>query len=84
MREILQDHPDAYVFGSRVKGNHKKFSDVDLCFVLEEPMKLSEIGGLSREFEDSNLPFKVDVVDYHSVSEEFQKVIDKYKVPFPY
>ena len=30
------------------------------------------------------LPFKVDVLDYHRAAEEFQKIVDKNKVPFPY
>jgi predicted nucleotidyltransferase len=84
LQAILKGHEGAYVFGSRVKGNHKKFSDIDLCFVREVPMDLSEMGKLRFAFEESDLPFKVDIVDYQRVTPEFRAIIDREKVPFPY
>ncbi len=70
-----------YVFGSRIKGNHRKFSDLDLCFISEKEMPLLHLGNLTEEFEESNLPFKVDIIDYNRVTDEFKKIIDKNKVP---
>ena len=84
IRRILKGHGGAYVFGSRVSGKHRKFSDIDICFVRKGAVPLSEIGSLKNIFEESDLPFVVDITDYNAISEEFQKIIDSTKVPFPY
>ncbi len=70
-----------FVFGSRATGVRlKPWSDLDL--VIEGPAPLSfEVTGLLREaFDESLLPWKVDVVDRCSVSEEFGRIVDVAKV----
>lgn len=51
------------VFGSRAAGRARPFSDLDLLFV--EPARLSWLqrADLRDEFEASDLPFRVDVVE---------------------
>lgn len=78
VRQILRNHvPDCavWVFGSRVSGRAKKYSDLDLAVLSEEPLSLTELGELQEAFSESDLPIKVDVVDYNRASEEFQAVI---------
>lgn len=31
------------------------------------------------DFSESNLPYKVDVVDWHTLSDSFRKIVDKDK-----
>lgn len=50
----------------------------------DKPLELSEIRKLAFAFEESDLPFKVDIVDYNMVADEFKKRIDQDKVPFDY
>lgn len=84
MKEILdilkQHFKNGYVlaFGSRFKGNHKKFSDLDLAFVKNDGMSLtiSEWGTLKEAFEESDLIFRVDIVDYWGVTDNFRQIID--------
>jgi len=53
---------EIYLFGSRARGTEKIGSDVDLAIVSDNP--LSEELALLREiFEESNLPYKIDIVD---------------------
>ena len=75
--------PDSQVwaFGSRVKGIFKSYSDLDLVVIREDKMSITEFGELIEAFQESDLPFRVDVLDWHAISPEFRQVIKrKYKV----
>jgi uncharacterized protein len=64
-----------YAFGSRVSGKHRPLSDLDLCYKQEIPAEtLAEI---RAAFTESNLPFKVDLVDYQASSPSFRAIIDR-------
>lgn len=76
VKEILQKYPYVfYAFGSRVKHTAKKFSDLDLCY--KENIPLSVIVKIESAFEESDLPFKVDIVDWKKCDESFQRLIEK-------
>ena len=64
-----------YAFGSRVSGNNQFLSDLDICFF--EDIQDSLIFKLEEEFEESDLPYKVDLVDWNSCNKEFQDIILK-------
>lgn len=51
------------------------FSDLDLVLIDSKPLPLSIRAELNHAFSESDLPWKVDLVDWHSISPEFQKVI---------
>jgi predicted nucleotidyltransferase len=69
-----------YVFGSRARGKCKPYSDLDLALEAEYPLSLEIIARLSEAFDESELPWKVDLVDRHMVSDDFRKLIDGSKV----
>jgi predicted nucleotidyltransferase len=76
---ILAEHaPGCRVvaFGSRCKGTHKPYSDLDLAVLAAAPLTIGQWGTLSDAFAESDLPFRVDVVDYRSASESFRARID--------
>ncbi|MBI2707983.1 MAG: nucleotidyltransferase domain-containing protein [Proteobacteria bacterium] len=80
VQDILNKYPYTfYAFGSRVKGTHKQFSDLDLCF--KESIPLNVQGHINEDFEESNLPFKVDVLDWNLITPKFQEIIKKDLVP---
>jgi predicted nucleotidyltransferase len=68
---------EVLVFGSRLTKNHKLFSDLDLAFKCKNGLKFKTKAKLLSEFEYSDLPYRVDLVDYNKVSQEFQKIIDE-------
>ena len=75
VKEILNKHAiDAYVFGSRAKNCAKPFSDLDLCFKTDYDK--STIRKLADDFEESDLPFKVDIVLWSEISESFKAQIE--------
>lgn len=76
--EILKRYLPAYeiwAFGSRVKHTAKKFSDLDLAIISENPLSISILGELKEAFSESNLSIKVDVVDWARTDEDFKKLI---------
>lgn len=62
-----------YVFGSRTKTKHKKFSDIDLCYMESIPRKV--LTKIKMELSDSNIPYKIDIVDWNQCDQEFQDLI---------
>ena len=74
IKDILQAYPYTfYVFGSRLKGTAKKFSDLDLCY--KDLISDETIGNLREQFEESDLPFKVDFLSWQRCLPEFQILI---------
>lgn len=74
--DILKKYPYTfYAFGSRVKGNPKKFSDLDLCFIENIPSNLLSL--LDEDFDESDLPYKVDVINWNTCNESFKQLIRK-------
>jgi len=80
IRRILGKHvPNCEVraFGSRVNGTAKHYSDLDLAVVGAGLLSDDTLRHLKEAFEESDLPFRVDMLDWHAVSPEFKKVIEK-------
>ena len=65
------------VFGSRATGRARPYSDLDLVVVGQGPIDIGILGRMLLDFEDSDLPFTVDVVDWHSADERFRNAISK-------
>ena len=75
VRGILLRHAPGlpvYVFGSRAKGRAKRFSDLDLAVVTDQPMDGSALARLHEAFDDSDLPIMVDLVDWNRSTPEFR------------
>lgn len=71
---ILEKHDyQFFVFGSRANGRAKKFSDLDLVFF--DPIPNNVLINIEDELEESDLPYKVDIVDYNKCDEDFKKII---------
>ena len=67
------------VFGSRVRGDFKKYSDLDIALSLTDhsKIKLSDLSLIEEQLSNSNLPFKVDIIDFNAVDSTFQELIQK-------
>jgi predicted nucleotidyltransferase len=73
----------AWVFGSRARGNAKPHSDLDIAVsgkVPGTPLPMDVQAALADGFSDSDLPFKVDVVDLATVRPSFREIIERHKV----
>jgi predicted nucleotidyltransferase len=65
-----------YYYGSRAKGNFQKPSDLDILIKGSEEMPIEIFAQLRREFDESWLPFIVDLHDFHRMSEWFYQEIE--------
>lgn len=80
VKKILDKHipgSKIWAFGSRSKGTAKNTSDLDLVIVSDKKTPSMTLTLLKSDFEESDLPFKVDILDWQSISNEFQKIIKK-------
>ena len=62
-----------FLFGSRVDGTDSTYSDYDLGFFADVNID-SKIIELKEAFQNSNIPFKIDLVNFAHVSPEFKKI----------
>ena len=77
---ILKEHvPDLEVraFGSRIQGNAKPHSDLDIAIMTAQPLSLNAMANLQDAFGESSLPMKIDVLDWQTISPEFRTLIEK-------
>lgn len=83
VRGILQKHVPQYAvwaFGSRAKWTAKQHSDLDLAVITDKPLPLAVSAALADDFSESDLPWRVDVVDWAATSESFREIIERDKV----
>ena len=64
-----------WVFGSRASGASRRASDLDLLIDAGRLLKRSELAAVAQGFADSDLPFSVDVADFHALPAEFRTAI---------
>jgi type I restriction enzyme, S subunit len=84
VQRILQDHvPDHEVraFGSRATWTAKPYSDLDLMIMSAQPLPPSVIAALREAFTESDLPWKVDVLESVSVPESWRAAAEREAVP---
>ena len=74
---------EVWAFGSRVTGKAKPYSDLDLAIVSERTLPLTLLAEVAEAFSESDLPWKVDLVDWATTSERFQQVIAGQKLLLP-
>ena len=76
--DIIKAHIPGHeikVIGSRANGNAKQFSDLDLVIMSEDHIPPLTMALLREAFTESDLTFKVDIIDWSTVSKEFRETI---------
>lgn len=78
INSILQDEKlKIYVFGSRATGKAKKYSDLDLALQSDKKINSDKINKINYELEETTIPYKIDVIDLDTITENFKKYIEK-------
>ena len=81
---VLDSGCEVRAYGSRVTGDARKYSDLDLVIKAETPLDQNVLFGLKDAFETSDLPFRVDVLDWNRISDEFKnRILENYTVILP-
>ena len=85
VQDILLKHLPAgvkvWVFGSRANWTTKDSSDLDLALEGESKLNHKVLGALKDAFEDSTLPYTVDVVDLNAVGHAFKQIVKEQRTP---
>jgi predicted nucleotidyltransferase len=64
-------------FGSRALEKAKPFSDLDLAVMGESPLGDSVLADLLEAFRETDLPFRLDVLDWAETGESFRQVVPR-------
>lgn len=64
-----------YLFGSQARGTQSSGSDIDLAIDNNAKIDIVEIGEVRDILNATNIPYKIDVVDFQSVYAEMQQMI---------
>jgi predicted nucleotidyltransferase len=70
-----------WIFGSRVRGDYKKFSDIDILYDTNNIFPTGAISKIKEDLEESRLPYKVDLVDVSDLAKSYAANINKEKIP---
>lgn len=63
-------------FGSRATGTAGRFSDLDLLVVSSEPLDFALLGRVRDAFSESDLPFRVDVIDSATMRDGWREQLE--------
>ncbi len=74
LHQRVPEH-EVWAFGSRAKGSAWRYSDLDLAVITEAPLSYRVLGDLAEDFSESDLPFRVDIVDWARTDEGFRRLI---------
>ena len=83
LRERLPAGFKVWVFGSRATWTTKDSSDLDLAVEGDAKLDYKAMVGLEVAFEESDLPYTVDVVDLNDVSSSFKQIMEGQRVLLP-
>lgn len=72
--ELSQCRCRVYLFGSRAENRANRASDVDLAVDTNEGVK-EKLARIQTAFEESEIPFTVDIVDLNSTSPALKQKI---------
>jgi len=71
----LPTRTKVWVFGSRATGSARRYSDLDLAIDAGRRLALDEIAALTEAFSDSDLPYRVDVIDWWEIDDRWRQII---------
>lgn len=77
IKSILKPYKEKYEFyyyGSRVKGNFRKLSDLDIYVKSTSEIDLNDIDKIKQDFDESFIPYVVNLS--FNVDEDFYKLIE--------
>jgi len=74
-QEIGRKPIQVILYGSRASGNNHQTSDVDIALLSANRIDQGFISHLKEKLEESNVPYKIEIVDLNNVSSVFRKEV---------
>lgn len=74
--------PDAkiYLFGSRARGTNAERADIDIALDTGKALPQRDIDEVKSMFRESNIMYKIDIIDFHQINETMRKEILRERV----
>ena len=70
--ELKSQNVKIFMFGSRARGDNYIGSDVDIGLIPKDKIDSNKVSLLKEKIENSNIPYKVQIVNFKEVSERFK------------
>ncbi len=77
----LSPETEVWIFGSRARGSARPGSDLDLLLTSATPLDWQTLACIEEKLADSDLPFRVDLVDKQRTDSDFLHRIASELVP---
>ena len=77
LRFLKDEDVKVVLFGSRARGDFVSTSDVDVGIIIGEGVDRKKLILLREYIEELNIPYKVEIVDFSNVSEDFKQMVLK-------
>ena len=58
------------IYGSRARGDNKKYSDVDLCIIHHKPIEIIIISQIKEDLDNIQIPYFVHVIEFVNIKNE--------------
>lgn len=72
---VLFPRAKLYLFGSRARGTYSQYSDIDLAIDMQTQIPLCDINEAKSMLAESNIIYKIDIVDLHRIPEKMKEII---------
>ncbi len=70
-----------FLVGSRARGTAKRFADIDILLMNEEALSPEERAKVRYDLEESDIPYKVDLLEWAELSPSFRLRLQKEAQP---
>lgn len=74
LKYLKDEDVKVVLFGSRARGEFANTSDVDIGIIVGKGADRKKLILLREYIDEINIPYKVEIVDLSTVSEEFKKM----------
>ena len=82
-RAVLGSYPvKVYLFGSWAKGSPAPHSDIDVAIDPVSPLPPGTLATLRERFEESHIPYRVEVVDLAAMDRSFREAVIRQAIPW--
>lgn len=82
LNKNLAPNVKVFAFGSRVKGEARKHSDLDLIIKAKSEIDVTIKNQISESLAESDIPILVDIIDWNSISNSFKQCIKNDLIEF--
>ena len=71
-----------FLFGSRARGDARRASDIDVAVLPEAPLIPGTLARLREALEQSDIPYRVEIVDLSTAGAAFRRKVLAESVPW--